>query len=124
MNVLINFKIKNNAEEIIKTNIKAKYKKYKQLEFSYDNESINIEINNNNIIMHKENNESVIVFNFKLNQTTESKYYIKELDFYIDTVINTKKLKIEKNKIDIEYNLKLSGEEIGNFKYQIIIKEM
>lgn len=123
MKYYIDFIIKNNDEEVSKYDIKAIYNENKGIEFNYDKESIKITINKDNIIMKKENDESIITFNFNLNKKTETKYYLKDLGFYIDTEILTNKLIIEKEKIYIEYKLWLQGEEAGEFKYQIDIKE-
>lgn len=119
----IDFIIQNNDDCIKKSNINAFYKKNKELKFNYDNESIKISINKDNIVMEKENNDSLIIFNFILNKNTETKYYIKSLDSYIDTKIKTNKLIINEDKIYIEYELWLSFEYSGLFKYQIDIKE-
>lgn len=121
MKYYIDFKIENNEEKQEKNNIEAIYKN-NNLKFSYDKESIEILINNNNIIMKKENSDSIITFDFKLNKKTETKYYIKDLDFYIDTEVLTNKLEILDNRIYIEYELWLSGENTGVFKYEVSIK--
>lgn len=123
MNYVINFSIQNNDEKIIKKNIKTKYKN-NELSFKYDNESIKITIKKDNIIMYKENNESILTFNFIKNKETESKYFIKSLNFYIDTKIKTNKLEIKKDRLYIEYELYLQDEYSGKFIYEIQIKEM
>lgn len=124
MEYYVDLMIKNNDEVIKKENIKAKYIENKELEFKYENESIKMTFNKDNIIMKKDNNESLIIFNFILKRKTDSKYFIKDLNFYIDTEIFTNELIIEKNKLYIEYELWLSNEKTGIFKYQIDIKEM
>ena len=65
-NYVIDFLLQNNLEKQEKNNIPAKYKNNLLL-FNYDNESIKININNDNIIMEKDNTESSLKFNFKLN---------------------------------------------------------
>lgn len=124
MKYLVDFRLKNNDESISKNNIEAIYIKNKELSFKYDNESIKININNDNIIMQKENKDSKIIFNFILNKKADTKYYIKELDFYIDTEVLTNNLTISDKKIHIEYDLWLSGEYTGKFMYEIDIKEV
>lgn len=121
MKYYVDFKIENNDEKILKNNIEAIYKN-NNLKFNYDEESIEMIIKNNNIIMTKENNDSIITFDFKLNKKTESKYYIKDLNFYIDTKVLTNKLDILDDKIYIEYELWLSEERAGIFKYEVNIK--
>ena len=87
-------------------------------------ENINISFNNGNIIMERDNNESNLLFNFVLDKETESKYFIKSLNFYIDTKVKTNHLQIDDDRIIIEYDLWLSDEYSGNFKYEIILKEV
>ena len=123
MEKIIDIKLNNNDEIFIKQNIESKYKN-NELLFNYDNESIKISINKNNIIMQKENNESLLTFNFIESKKTDCKYFIKELNFYIDTKVLTNKLLIEENKIYIEYELWLQDEYSGKFIYEINIKEM
>lgn len=123
MKYYIDFKIKNNEEEYSKNNVEAKYDK-QNLKFNYDDENIKINIKNKeNIIMQKENKDSSIIFNFKLNKKTTTKYYLNDLNFYIDTEVLTNKLNIDDNLIYVEYDLWLSGENVGSFKYEINIKE-
>ena len=87
-------------------------------------ENINISFDNGNIIMERDNNESNLLFNFVLDKETESKYFIKNLNFYIDTKVKTNHLQIDDDRIIIEYDLWLSDEYSGNFKYEIILKEV
>lgn len=123
MRKIIDIKLNNNDEIFIKQKIESKYKN-NELLFKYDNESIKISINKDNIIMQKENNESLLTFNFMESKKTDCKYFIKELNFYIDTKVLTNKLLIEENKIYIEYELWLQDEYSGKFIYEINIKEM
>lgn len=122
-NYVIDFLVQNNLEKQEKNNIPAKYKNNLLL-FDYDNESIKININNDNIIMEKDNTESSLKFNFKLNKKCEGNYFIKQLNSYLDTEILTNQLIIDENRIYIEYELWIQEEYAGLFKYEIIIKEM
>lgn len=121
-NYFIDFSLQNNEEKIEKKDIKIK-KENNIMTFLSDNEKFKITLNDN-IILEKDNDESLIVFDFKLNEETSSKYYIKDLDFYIDTKIKTKQLEIKDNYIFIEYDLWLSDEYTGNFKYELKFKEV
>ena len=123
MEKIIDIKLNNNDEIFIKQTIESKYNN-NELLFNYDNDTIKISINKNNIIMQKENNESLLTFNFIESKKTDCKYFIKELNFYIDTKVLTNKLLIEENKIYIEYELWLQDEYSGKFIYEINIKEM
>ncbi len=122
--VYIDYKIKNNDEIVKKENLEAVYKVNEYLKIKDIDENINISFNNGNIIMERDNNESNLLFNFVLDKETESKYFIKNLNFYIDTKVKTNHLQIDDDRIIIEYDLWLSDEYSGNFKYEIILKEV
>ena len=122
--VYIDYKIKNNDEIVKKENLEAVYKVNEYLKIKDIDENVNISFNNGNIIMERDNNESNLLFNFVLDKETESKYFIKNLNFYIDTKVKTNHLQIDDDRIIIEYDLWLSDEYSGNFKYEIILKEV
>lgn len=122
--VYIDYKIKNNDEILKKENLEAVYKVNGYLKIKDIDENINISFDNGNIIMERDNNESNLLFNFVLDKETESKYFIKNLNFYIDTKVKTNHLQIDDDRIIIEYDLWLSDEYSGNFKYEIILKEV
>lgn len=122
--VYIDYKIKNNDEILKKENLEAVYKVNEYLKIKDIDENINISFDNGNIIMERDNNESNLLFNFVLDKETESKYFIKNLNFYIDTKVKTNHLQIDNDRIIIEYDLWLSDEYSGNFKYEIILKEV
>ena len=122
--VYIDYKIKNNDEILKKENLEAVYKVDEYLKIKDIDENINISFDNGNIIMERDNNESNLLFNFVLDKETESKYFIKNLNFYIDTKVKTNHLQIDDDRIIIEYDLWLSDEYSGNFKYEIILKEV
>lgn len=122
--VYIDYKIKNNNEIVKKENLEAVYKVNEYLKIKDIDGNINISFDNGNIIMERDNNESNLLFNFVLDKETESKYFIKNLNFYIDTKVKTNHLQIDDDRIIIEYDLWLSDEYSGNFKYEIILKEV
>jgi len=122
--VYIDYKIKNNDEILKKENLEAVYKVDEYLKIKDIDENINISFDNGNIIMERDNNESNLLFNFVLDKETESKYFIKNLNFYIDTKVKTNHLQIDNDRIIIEYDLWLSDEYSGNFKYEIVLKEV
>ena len=122
--VYIDYKIKNNDEILKKENLEAVYKVNEYLKIKDIDENINISFDNGSIIMERDNNESNLLFNFVLDKETESKYFIKNLNFYIDTKVKTNHLQIDDDRIIIEYDLWLSDEYSGNFEYEIILKEV
>jgi uncharacterized beta-barrel protein YwiB (DUF1934 family) len=123
MKCYINHIIENNDEKQEKINLPAIYIKDESLKFKCDDEKIIIRLKKDNIIMEKDSKESNIIFDFKLNKKTESKYLMKNINFYLDTEVLTNKLEIKDNYIYIEYEVWLSNEYAGIFKYQIDIKE-
>ena len=118
-NYKLDIYIKNNEEEYNFKNINSKYKDDKYI-FDIDNDKYEITIKDD-IIFHKENDESVLDFNFKDNVITTGTYYIKELNFYMDAKVKTTKLDLD--KILVEYKLWLQDEEIGNFIFKMKVKE-
>lgn len=121
--IYIDYIINNNDERIKKENIEAKYKENEYLKIIDEEENINITFDNGNIIMERDSIDSNIIFNFILNKETESKYFIKDLNFYINTKVITNNIIVDNNKILIEYELYLQDEYSGKFKYEITIKE-
>ena len=119
--LLVDLYIKNNEEEFSFNDIECKYKDNKYI-FSINKDNYDI-TKKENIIFHKENNESIIDFEFKDNLITKGTYFIKDLKFYMDANIKTTKYKVEDNNIDIEYKLWLQDEEIGDFIFKLIVKE-
>ena len=118
-NINLDIYIKNNEEEYSYKKVPTKYKDNKYIfEINDDNYEITI---NNNILFHKENNESILDFNFKDNVITTGTYYIKDLKFYMDAKVKTTKLDLD--GISVEYKLWLQDEEIGNFIFKIKVKE-
>ena len=120
-NLLIDFYLKNNDENITKENINAKSKN-NQLTFEIENDKYVIE-RGKNVSLKKENSESLLEFIFINNKCVEGKYYIKELDFYMDAKVKTNELVNAKNIINIKYELQLQDEFIGNFELLIKVKE-
>lgn len=121
MIIILDFYIKNNDEETSKNNIKYKLINNKLI-FNIDDDNYSVE-RKNNVQIRKENTESILDFNYINNKETIGTYYIKELNFYMDARIKTNKLISDDNNIEIDYELYLQDEYIGNFKIKIIVKE-
>ena len=122
--LIFDINYKPSFEILKKENLEAVYKVNEYLKIKDIDENKNISFNNGNIIMERDNNESNLLFNFVLDKETESKYFIKNLNFYIDTKVKTNHLQIDDDRIIIEYDLWLTDEYSGNFKYEIILKEV
>lgn len=118
---LVDYKIVNNEENISKNNIESDYKN-NVLIFNDDIDSIKIIINNNNIIMIKDNIDSRFTFNFIKDKKTELEYYIKMFDSYLDGKVLTNELIINDNYINIEYEIWIQDEYIGKYKYELNIR--
>ena len=65
---------------------------------------VKIEIKDN-IKITRENDEYILEMVFKDNQTTNNKFILKENNYALDLPITTKKLQINKDKIEIEYEV-------------------
>ena len=117
---IISFYLKNNDETIKRDNIDYKLKK-NELTFSIDNDKY--KFNLDKYTFYKDNSESTLNFIFNDKKETSGTYYIKELDFYMDAKIKTKKLIYKDNKLEINYELYLQDEYIGKFEIKITVKE-
>ena len=120
-NIKLDIYIKNNEEEFNYKDIPCTYKDNHYI-FSIEEDNYDIDINDF-IVFHKKNIKSEIDFVFKNNSITKGSYFIKELNFYMDANVKTKKYIVNDNNIDIEYKLWLQDEEIGNFIFKIKVKE-
>lgn len=93
---------------------------------------------NNNKIIFYENNKCVTIYNsdnkivmnrisddFKINMIFENKldtlgtYYLNEYNSYFNIYIKTKKLEILDNKIIINYESRLEGDEQKNYQFEL-----
>lgn len=120
---LLDYKIINNDEEIIRSNVESEYKN-NELSFIDEIDSIKLSISKDNIIMVKDNIDSKFTFNFIKGKKTTLEYYIKMFNSYLDGDILTNELVIKDNYILIEYELWIQDEHMGNFKFELSIKEM
>ena len=105
----------DNKKTIIKTiGIKENNK------ISYNDNKVNVTIliNDNKIIMTKEEKEYILKLNFDCNNDTKGTYLIEEIGT-LEIEIKTKNLKITMNNVYIEYELKLGEEYLGIYKYNL-----
>lgn len=123
MKCYVNHIIENNNEKQEEFNLPAIYIKDESLKYKFDDNKIIINLKENNIIMKKDNKESIIELDFKLNKKTEGTYLIKDINLSIYIEVLTNKIVRSDNSIYIEYEMWLSSEYIGIFKYKIDIKE-
>ena len=117
---IISFYLKNNDEVIKRDNIDSKIKK-NELLFYIDNDKYKIDLDK--YTLYKDNSESSLNFIFNDKKETNGTYYIKDMKFYMDARVKTNKLIYKDNKLEIDYELYLQEEYIGNFKIKIEVKE-
>lgn len=117
---IISFYLKNNDEVIKRDNIDSKIKK-NELLFYIDNDKYKIDLDK--YTLYKDNSESSLNFIFNDKKETNGTYYIKDMKFYMDAKIKTNKLIYKDSKLEIDYELYLQDEYIGNFKIKIEVKE-
>jgi len=107
----------NNSESFKTTGIFSKNNiKYKNEDTSYQ-----IKLQKEKVILIRENKNFYNIIEFCENKTKKSIYNVKENNISIEINIKTKNLKIEKNKIEIEYEIIDSKE---NFIYKIEMEDI
>ena len=89
-------------------------------EISYVNDNIKhkIILDNNKVTLLRENDEFSHGIIFEENNINNSEYYLKESKYSIEFNIQTIKLIIEKNKLDITYKI-IESENIYNYVLEV-----
>ena len=103
--------ITENTQELIDT---TSIKKDNKISYIIDNTKYILIIENNKVTLLRENNEFSNGMIFIENSTTISEYYLKESSYSLEFNIETTKLIIDKNKIDITYKI-IESENIYNY---------
>ena len=103
--------ITENTQELIDT---QSIKKDNKISYIIDNRKYILIIENNKITLLRENNEFSHRMIFIENSTILSEYYLKESSYSLDFNIETTKLIIKDNKIDITYKI-IESENIYNY---------
>ena len=103
--------ITENTQELIDT---QSIKKDNKISYIIDNTKYILIIENNKVTLLRENNEFSNGIIFIENSTTTSEYYLKESSYSLEFNIETNKLIINKNKIDITYKV-IESENIYNY---------
>ena len=104
-----------NKEDLINTN---GIKNSNIISYVNDNIKHKIILDNNKVTLLRENDEFSHGIIFEENNTNNSEYYLKESKYSIEFNIQTIKLIIEKNKIDITYKI-LESENIYNYVLEV-----
>ena len=116
--VKINGFLKNITEknqEIIDT---FGIKKSNTINYINDNIKHKIQIEENKIILQRENNEFSHEMIFEKNKTYKSEYFLKELHHSLEFNIETINIKLTENKIDVTYKIK-ETENIYNYVIEL-----
>ena len=103
--------ITENTQELIDT---QSIKKDNKISYIIDNTKYILIIENNKVTLLRENNEFSNGIIFIENSTTTSEYYLKESSYSLEFNIETTKLIIDNNKIDITYKI-IESENICNY---------
>ena len=104
-----------NKTDLINTN---GIKKSKEISYVNDNIKHKIILDDNKVILLRENEEFSHGMIFEENNNHKSEYYLKESKYSIEFNINTTKLIIDNNKIDITYEI-LESENIYNYVLEV-----
>lgn len=107
--------ITENTQELIDT---TSIKKDNKISYIIDNTKYILIIENNKVTLLRENNEFSNGMIFIENSTTISEYYLKESSYSLEFNIETTKLIIDKNKIDITYKI-IESDNIYNYVLEV-----
>ena len=103
--------ITENTQELIDT---TSIKKDNKISYIIDNTKYILIIEQNKVTLLRESNEFSNGIVFIENSTTTSEYYLKESSYSLEFNIETTKLIIDKNKIDITYKI-IESENLYNY---------
>ena len=104
-----------NNNEIIDTN---GIKNSNTISYIIDNTKHKIFIDNNKITLLRENNEFSHGMIFEENNIHPSEYYLKESNYSLEFNIETTKLILDNNKIDITYKI-IESENVYNYVLEV-----
>ena len=103
--ILVKAELKNlteNTQDLINTN---GIKNFNTISFIHNKTKYKIIINENKITLLRKNDELSHSMIFEENKKHKSEYYIKEYSSLLEFTIQTIKMIIDKNKIDITYKI-------------------
>ncbi len=121
--IIINSNVFSKKEEERLTSVLAILKDGK---INYRNDGVNVIITllKDKIILVRENDSMVLTLEFEENKTLTTKYLIKELGISIKVETKTKRLLINNNSFEIEYELFMNGEFSDTFSYNLEWSEL
>lgn len=116
--IIINSSVFSKGEKERLTNIKAILKDGK-INYKKDNLNVSITILNSKIILLRENDDMKLSLEFEKNKTLITRYVIKDLGLEVKVETKTKRLIINDNSFEIEYELFMNGEFSDTFNYSV-----
>lgn len=121
--IVINSNVVSKGEKERLTNIKAILKDGK---INYKNNGVNVIITllNKKIILVRKNDNMKLTLEFEKDKTLVTKYVIKELGIKVKVETKTKKLLINNNGFEIEYELYMNGEFSDTFNFKMEWSEL
>lgn len=90
-----------------------------EIKYEEDGTEVTINLFENSVTMIREQEELLITFNFILNETTNGKYYIYNPKMELGLEVKTTFLEMIDNVINIVYELKLNGQDMGLYKFNL-----
>lgn len=101
--------------------LKDKKALYINNKITYDDNGVNtsIEIMDNEVILTRENGDTKVSLYFNKYQKRKSIYELKSHQLTMDILVDTKELLIEKNKINVIYDLYINDELSDTFTYEL-----
>ncbi len=116
--IIINSNVFSKNEEERLTSVLAILKDGK---INYKNNGINVCITllKDKIILVRENDDMKLTLEFENNKTLTTKYIIKQLGIEVRVETKTKRLIINNNGFEIEYELFMNGEFSDSFNYDL-----
>lgn len=94
------------------------------INYKNDGVKVNITLLKDKIILVRENDNMKLTLEFEENKTLTTKYVIKDLGIGIKVETKTKRLLINNNSFEIEYELFMNGEFSDTFSYNLEWSEL
>jgi len=118
--IKVKYTIKNSENEITNFETIGTYDEEKR-EICYLEQDLEVKLNiqENKLKMIRKTDDYSIDFDFELNVVTKNKYKLKSLGIYVDIEVETKRLVINENSINLKYTLINDDQQIGDFEYDL-----
>lgn len=105
MNNFLSLKLYKNNDLFMERS-QLDYKKTdNKYEFILDNVSHTITVSDDSLIIIRDNNESTLEITIKKNGNHKCRYLLKEIDAFVDIIVDSAEFDIQDDKLDIYYQL-------------------